>query len=234
MLKKSWTANIKMKTPRGKDTILVVKEEYVVVKPVVQYNSAAQKLLYKNCGNKMDVLVPALGAYYNPEFNIEGAVLKKLAGQGKIMVIPQGAAIVRLKVKNQGQLLEEKVFNVRLIPKPEIEVKVNNKFVDPLIGVDANTLRNVTVRAIPNAEFKSTQPDDAYYEVLEWKLRVANGRNATVNATVNGSLYSFGPSTKVKATDRLLVEVLKVRRRNYLGQWEEVNMSSSPVIIPIN
>lgn len=233
MIKKSWTANIKVKTPEGKDTMLLVKEDYIVVKPVVQYNSAATKLLYKNCGNKMDVLVPALGAYYNPEFNVEGAVLKKLPGQGKIMVIPQGAATVKLKVKNQGQLLEEKVFNVKLIPQPDVEVKVNNKFVDPLIGVDANSIRNVSVRIIANAEFKSTQPEDAYYEVVEWRLRVASGRNATVNEPVRNSVYSFGSSARIKSNDRILVEIIKVRRKNYLGQWEEVSMPSNPVIIPV-
>ncbi|MDB5273620.1 MAG: protein involved in gliding motility GldM [Chitinophagaceae bacterium] len=232
MLKKTWTASIKMKKPDGTDTTLQVKEDYVVVKPVVQINSAAQKLLYKNCGNKMDVLVPALGAYYNPDFSVDGAVLKKLSGQGKIIIVPQ-AATVKLRIKNQGQLIEERLFNVKLIPKPEVEVKVNNKLVDPLLGVDYKSLRSVSVKIIPDTDFKNNQPEDAYYEVVEWKLRVANGRNASFNQSVHSPVFSFSSSANIKMTDRLLVEVIKVRRRNYLGQWEEVNMSNKPTTISL-
>ncbi len=233
MLKRTWKADIKMRKPDGSDTLIHVSQEYTVVKPVVQYNSVAMKGLYKGCGNKMDVLVPALGAYYNPEFSAEGAVVKKLTGQGKIIILPQ-AARVNLKVKNQGQLIEDKVFAVKLVPKPDVEVKVNNKPVNVTVGVEAGSLRNVSIKIIPDPDFKETQPEDAYYEVVEWKLRVARWKNSVLNETLKSPQYVFGGNAgKINPNDRLMIEVTKVRRRNYLGQWEEVNMPNRPIIIPV-
>lgn len=233
MLKKNWTARIKMKKPDGTDTLITVSQDYTVVKPVVQYNSVALKSLYKGCGNKMDVLVPALGAYYNPEITADGAIVKKLSGQGKIIVIPQ-AAKVNLRVKNQGQLIEDKVFGVRLIPKPDVEVRINNNLVDVIKGVSKDDLRKVSIKIIADSDFKEAQPEDAYYEVVEWRIRVARWKNSVVNETVSSTVFNIGTyASKINANDRIMIEVTKVRRRNYLGQWEEVNMPNRPIIIPI-
>ena len=67
-LKKTWTGKIKMKTPDGKDTTYNIEHQYTVVKPVIQVQSASIQLLYRNCGNKMNVTVPALGPELNPVF----------------------------------------------------------------------------------------------------------------------------------------------------------------------
>jgi gliding motility-associated protein GldM len=86
MLKKSWTASIKMKKPDGTDTVVQVKEDYTVVKPVIECKSVAMESLYRNCANRMSVKVPALGAYYHPEFIAEGAIVKKVDGQGNFKI----------------------------------------------------------------------------------------------------------------------------------------------------
>jgi gliding motility-associated protein GldM len=233
MLKKTWTASIKMKKPDGTDTVINVTQEYMVVKPVVQYNSVALKSLYSGCGNKMEVSVPALGAFYNPDFTADGAVIKKLAGQGKIVIVPQ-AARVNLKVKNQGQLLEDKQFTVKLIPKPDVEVRINNLLVDFTKGVDAKTIRSISIKIIPDQDFKEAQPEDAYYEVVEWNYRAARGRNGIASESLKAPQYVLGSNAnRLSANDRIMVEVTKVRRRNYLGQWEMVNMPNRPIIIPL-
>jgi gliding motility-associated protein GldM len=233
MLQKSWTASIKMKKPDGSDTLVQVKEDYTVVKPVIEFNSVAMESLYKNCGNKMAIKVPALGAYYHPEFTTEGGALKKLDGQGTVTIQPQSAA-VKVKVMNQGQFIGEKKFKVKLIPKPEIEVRVNNQLVDPVVGISKGVIRTIAVKIIPNAEFAQSQPEDAYYEVVEWNVCVARNRKVIANQNPTKTIYSLGHmASTLNTNDNILVEVKKVRRRNYLGQWEEVNVTNRPFTIPI-
>lgn len=233
MLQKSWTASIKMKQPDGTDTLVQVKEDYTVVQPVIECKSVAMESLYRNCANKTAIKVPALGAYYRPEFVTQGAILKKLDGQGTVTIQPQ-AASVSVKVMNQGQFIGEKKFKVKLIPLPKIEVRVNNKLMSPLPGPDAVSVRTISLKVIPDENFKNEQPEDTYYEILEWKLTVGRARNSPFKQTMHNPVFNVNASTDFRANDKILVEVLKVRRRNYLGQWEEVNMPSTPVIIPLN
>jgi len=233
MLKKTWTASIKMKKPDGTDTLLQIKEDYTVVKPVIEFNSVTMESLYKNCGNKMAIKVPALGAYYHPDFATEGGTLKKIDGQGTVTIQPQAAA-VKVKVMNQGQLIGEKKFKVKLIPKPDIEVRVNNQLVDPVVGISKGVIRTISVKIIPNAEFAQSQPEDAYYEVVEWNVCVARNRKVVGNQNPSKTVFSLGQmASTLNTNDNILVEVKKVRRRNYLGQWEEVNVTNRPFTIPI-
>jgi len=233
MLKKSWTASIKMKNPDGSDTLVQVKEDYTVVKPVLEFKSVAMESLYRNCGNKMSIKVPALGAYYHPEFVSEGAVLKKLDGQGTVTIQPQ-AATVNVKVMNQGQFIGERKFKVKLIPLPKIEVKVNNRVINPFPGPEAISVRSISVKAIADEAFKNEQPEDATYEIVEWKLTVGRAKNSPFKQSLHTPVFSVNAATDLRPNDKILIEVMKVRRKNYLGQWEDVNMPNTPVIIPLN
>jgi gliding motility-associated protein GldM len=233
MLKKTWTASIKMKKPDGTDTVLEVKEDYTVVKPVIEFKSVTMESLYRNCANKMAIKVPALGAYYQPEFVAEGALLKKLDGQGTVTIQPQ-AATVKVKVMNHGQFIGERQFKVKLIPSPKIEVKVNNQFVNPLPGPDAATVRTISVKAIADETFKNEQPDDAHYEVAEWKITIGRSKTSAFTQILHGPVFIVNATLGLRPNDKILVEVLKVRRKNYAGQWEEVSIGKAPVIIPLN
>ena len=51
-----------------------------MAKPVIQIQSASVQALYRNCGNKLDVQVPALGSAYNPSFKITGG--SSVGGKG--------------------------------------------------------------------------------------------------------------------------------------------------------
>ena len=65
--KTTWKGTITMNTPAG-DTTLEVTSEYVIAKPVVQIQSASVSALYLNCGNELNIQVPALGSLYDPKF----------------------------------------------------------------------------------------------------------------------------------------------------------------------
>lgn len=236
LVKKIWTAQIKMRQPNGKDTVYTVTEEYFVVKPVIQVLSAAQTGLYFNCGNKVDIMIPALGAEYNPEFKPTGATIKSTGTKGRIYIIPT-AAITKLAVYNKGQYIGEEIFKAKTIPKPSIEVRVNGQIINPRNGVKASALKNISIKALADADFAASQPEDAGYKVLEWEIEFARGRRQPAELTKIKPKDQFqtmsGVSNLLKDKDMILVTPKKVMRKNYLGTWEEVRVSQMPILIPI-
>src|SRR5690606_15851986 len=90
-IKKSWTGKIKIRKPNGQDTTYTITEEYIVTEPVIQVESATPPALYKNCGNKLNVQVPALGNNYNPEYRVDGASVIKGSRKGEVTIIPSGS-----------------------------------------------------------------------------------------------------------------------------------------------
>lgn len=116
-VKKSWTGKIKVRKPDGTDTIYNVEHQYTVVKPVIQVQSASIQSLYRNCGNKLNISVPALGPSYNPTFRAEGASIINGNQPGMITIVPTSAR-VKLDVTNNGNFLGQENFGVRLIPMP--------------------------------------------------------------------------------------------------------------------
>jgi gliding motility-associated protein GldM len=236
LLKKIWTAQIKMRQPNGKDTIYTVMEEYYVVKPLIQVQSAAQTALYFNCGNKVDIMIPALGAEYNPEFRPTGATVKSTGTKGRIYIIPT-AAITKIAVYNKGQYIGEEIFKAKTIPKPMIEVRVNGQTINPRAGVKASTLKNISIKALADVDFASSQPEDAGYKVVEWEIEFARGRRQAPGLqkiTPQEQIQSMsGKSNLLQEKDMILVTPKKVMRRNYLGVWEEVRVSQMPILIPV-
>jgi gliding motility-associated protein GldM len=234
-MKKTWSGKITMKQPSGKDTTYIIEEDYIVTKPVIQVQAAAVQALYRNCGNKLNIQVPALGNAYNPKITSDGATITQGSNRGLVTVVPTGPS-VNLKVNSDGNYIGEERFRVKLIPLPTIEVKVNGKKVDPLIGADLMTLRNISVKAIPDKDFAEFLPDDAVYKITEWKIILARGRNSPVSPKSCGTeqVSIADIASNAKQNDRLIVEILKVKRKNFRGEWEEVNIPSSVHVIPIN
>lgn len=236
LMKKTWTAQIKVKKPNGQDTLYTVTEEYFVVKPVIQMQSAALSSLYFNCGNKVDIQVPALGAEYNPEFKPTGATLKTTGTKGRVYIIPS-AATAKIAVYNRGQFIGEETFKVKAIPKPTIEVRVNGQIVDPRNGIKSSALRNISIKAIADVDFATNQPEDANYKVVEWEIEFARGKRMAPGLSKmspSEQLQSMsGKSNLLQDKDIILITPKKVMRKNYLGAWEEVRVAQTPIIVRI-
>jgi gliding motility-associated protein GldM len=230
--RKVWTGKIKMKKADGQDTIYTVTEEYLVAKPVIEVRSGAQPTLYRNCGNKLNIQVPALGNAYNPVFNADGA--KVISGQdkGSVIIVPSGTNL-SLKVNSNGNYLGEEKFRVKPIPLPEFEVKVNGQPFDAVTGVSAQSVRAINVKAISDRDFKETNPDDASYQIYEWNVFLVRGRNSRGTLKFNLETGNVGTLGVPLANDRIVVEITKVRRRTYLGTWEEVNIPKKIFTIPL-
>jgi gliding motility-associated protein GldM len=222
-MKKTWTGSIKMKNQRGQDTTYMITHEYTVVKPVIQVQSGTVPQLYKNCGNKLNISVPALGAAYHPSFRVEGASVINGDRPGVVTLVPTSAR-VRVGVTNNGSFLGEELFGVKLIPKPTIDVKVNNQKVPPLEGLPANAPRIMTVRIIPDITFAQNLPEECRY-FAEGTITLARRKTKMKEIPFNGiqiPLNAF--AGLMQPGDRIIVEVSKVRRKNFKNEMEDVNM----------
>lgn len=234
LAKKTYTAQIKMKKPNGQDTIYTVTEEYYVVQPLIKVNSVASQSLYFNCGNKKEVDVPALGAYYKPTFSATGATVKTTDKKGVIYIIPN-TPNAELKVFSDGQFIGTEKYKVIPVPKPTLEVKVNNVAVNIKQGVSPQAIRSISIKAIPDANFAKDQPEDAIYKVTEWTIEVGRGRIGVqgANVTVRDKEIQAYNGSDLKDKDMIIVTPVKVMRKNYLGAWEEVSVPKTPFLIPV-
>lgn len=232
--KKNWAGEISLKHPlTGRDTTFFLKAEYTVSKPVIQIQSASVSALYKNCGNELNVQVPALGSLYSPSFTASGAKVIPGSQKGIVTLIPH-AAKVDLNVSSGGSLIGSQDFKVRLIPEPKIVAKYRGKEVDQKRGMQAPGPRSIDIDAIPDQSFKEFLPKDARYRVVEWEAILVRGKRPVSKKEFNepeGNLSQF--ASQAQPGDRILIEVKKVIRRNFQNENETVNLGTTIMNIPL-
>src|SRR5690606_9001607 len=229
----SWTGQIRI-TNNGRDTTFTVKEESLVAKPDIQVQSASVQGLYLNCGNELNVQVPALGATYDPSFTASNADIAKGSEKGVVTVIPRGKEVT-LNVSSGGNKIGSETFKVRLIPKPEIVALANGKPVNEKQGMAAPGPRSITMKAVADEGFKTFLPKDARYRVFKWTVVLVRGRRPVASETVNGetaNLTSF--AAMAKDGDRIMIEVQDVKRLNFRNATEDVNIGTKIINIPLN
>jgi gliding motility-associated protein GldM len=231
--KQQWTGQIRINN-NGRDTTFTLKEEYFVAKPVIQVQSASVQALYLNCGNELNVQVPALGATYDPSFSASGAAVVKGAAKGVVTLVPT-AKEVTLNVSSGGNKIGSEKFKVRLIPKPEITALANGRPVNEKQGMAAPGPRSISIKAISDESFKTFLPKDARYRVFKWEVFLVRGRRAIASEVINGetaNLTSF--AAMAKEGDRISIEVKEVKRLNFRNATEDVNIGTKIINIPLN
>ena len=234
MSKQNWKGEISMPKPGGGDTTFAISEEYIVARPAIQIQSASVQALYKNCGNELNVQVPALGSLYNPSFTASGASVIKGAQKGIVTLVPTGAKVT-LNVASDGTAIGSQDFNVRLIPKPTVECWAGSGPVNEKTGVPAPGPRSLTMKAIPDESFKTFLPKDARFRIAQWECILVRGKRPVkteVFTSETGNLASF--ASQAQPNDRILIDVKKVTRTNFLNQTEEVSMPTIIKNIPLN
>ena len=231
----SYVAKIEVPDPiTGKLKPYTKKVEYFVSKPVIQVKAGDINALYKDCGNPLNIQVPALGALYAPTFVVSGGSQRKgPKGKGSVIVIPNKAT-VSITVKSGGNTIGVEKFKVRLVPKPTIMATTRGKQINPK-GVLAPGPRKIVMKAIAEPGFKSALPKDAKFRITKWTATLVRGKRPVVSPKTfkkpEGNLTSF--AQKAKNGDRIMIEVKKVYRRTYTGKNVEVRIPVTIINIPL-
>ncbi|TPE45405.1 type IX secretion system motor protein PorM/GldM [Pontibacter mangrovi] len=231
--KKTWTGQVTI-NQNGKDTTFTVTEEYVVAKPVIQVQSASVQALYFQCANELNIQVPALGAVYDPSFSASGGSAIKGSKKGEVTIIPNSTEVT-INVSSGGNAIGSEKFKVRPIPKPEIVALVNGKPIDVKRGVPAQSFRAVEIQAVADEGFKQLLPNEARYRVTKWKAYLVRNNQPVDQGEFNGptaNLTSF--AAKANKGDRVVIEILDVKRLNYKGNAVDVNVGSPNFNVPLN
>jgi len=231
---KSFIGAISVKMPGGRDTTFVDTIEYIVSKPVMQIQSASVSALYLNCGNELDVQVPAMGTSYNPSFSTKGGTNIKGSNKGEVVIIPSSAKVT-LSVSSNGNLIGSQLFKVKRIPKPEIVVYGKGGPVNLKRGVKGAP-RSLKLAAEPDESFAQFLPKDAKFRVSEAEVNLVRGGRSV------GSMRSKSPdlnlssiASQAREGDALVIEVKKVQRRNFRGDIENFpNFGPKIITIRIN
>ncbi len=233
--KQTYKAEIKIKGPRG-DTTYQETIEYYVAKPVIQIQSAAVQALYLNCGNELNVQVPALGTIYNPTFTAQGASAIPGSRKGMVTLVPNSSAVT-LNVSNSGTFIGSEKFPVRNIPLPTVVVKSGNTPINMRQGVAAPGPRSITLDVVPDESFLSFLPKDARYRVTEYEVTLGRGSQAVAKITSSSPTINLSQfAQQARANDRLVIEIKEIQRMNFRDQIERVRMPVSATVhtIPLN
>lgn len=215
--KKQIVASITVPQGGGTDTTFTDTIDYYVVRPVIQIQSQSVNALYYNCGNALDVQVPALGTSYNPSFSAKGGDAIKGSQTGQVTVVPN-ASKVTLTVSSNGNVIGTREFGVRGIPAPDIKVFTSAGEVNQKEGIPART-PELFLRAIPDESFAQFLPNDAKFRVAEAEITLVSGGLGRGSIRAGEQINLRGMSGR--KGDQLVIEIKKVQRQNFRKQVED-------------
>lgn len=239
--KQQWEGQVIMPKPTGEgDTTFKVKGEYIVAKPVIDVKSASVSALYYNCGNDLNIQVPALGANYKPSFSAKGASIINGKDKGAIIVVPNvkgEGAQVSITVASEGSTIGTKEFPVRGVPRPAIVAKIGGAYVDQKRGVNAPGPASIQVMAEPDPAFAAALPKEARYSIVDGEVTLARGKREITTLPIKSDNVNLASiRSQAQSGDRIIIVVKKAKRMNFRDESEEVpiNAASSVITIPVN
>ena len=229
--KQSFMAEIR---PGGGKEPIKLPIEYNVIKPTIRITNGNAPSLYMNCGNTVNVEVPALGTSYNPTFSAKGATIEKGDKIGRITIIPTERKVA-LTVSNSGAVIGTEPFDVKLIPKPRYVPRDNQgKDIDLKNGVKGASLTGLRIAADADENFKAEVPKDAVYRLRNMEVILARGTQRVVSMQPTSEIVDLSAwRSQFKPGDRIVVDIKKVTRRTFTGQDEPVDIVGGTINIPI-
>lgn len=202
----------------GNDTTFVDTIDYYVVRPVIQIQSQSVNALYYNCGNALDVQVPALGNQYNPKFSASGGDAIPGSQRGQVTIVPNNLRKVTLNVSSGSNRIGSREFGVRAIPAPDIKVFTSRGEVNLKDGIDART-PELILKAIPDESFAQFLPNDAKFRIAEAEITLVSGGLGR-GSTRSGEKVNLRGMNGRKG-DQIVIEIKKVERQNFRRQVED-------------
>ncbi len=215
--KKSYQATIELNGKEYPQTV-----EYFVAKPNIIVSSGAPTALWRNCGNKLNVQVPALGASYNPKINASNSVTLTGSGIGEVTVIPSKTGKVILTVRNGGSLIGTKEFRSKSIPKPTYDFGIKKSVGSIGEGVKASSFRSVKISGVPDPNFKDDVPNDARYRIREVEVKLIRGGDPVGGVKTFKSGNIKLSSFNARKGDLFIFKIKKVARITFRKGTESV------------
>jgi gliding motility-associated protein GldM len=227
--KKTFKAEIKIN-----DQTYLQDVEYFVAQPVIRVTTGNAPTLYMNCGNTVNIEVPALGTNYNPSFSPSGAEVIKGDKPGKVTIIPSQRKVV-INVSNGGTNIGSQNFDVKNIPRPRYIAKDNSgKEIDLKNGVRSSAFTGMRVVAEAEENFKQEVPKDASYRIRSMDVIHARGTAPVNRITASNENLDFTPwRAQFRPGDRIVIEIKTVTRRTFKGEDEKVEVKSEIINVPI-
>lgn len=227
-MKRTWNGSITIRTPSGKDSTFKVVQEYTVIKPVIQVQSAAVQALYANCGNELNFSVPALGAEYRPSFSASGASTIPGSKVGDVTIIPTGTEVA-VSVSSGGNMIGTEKFKVRPVPRPSVRPFSGGRELNSKLGLDAPYPTSLEIRAVAEEGFAALLPKDARFKVTETEVFLIRGKRPVGGAVRGDDRIAIGGLiSQARPGDRLYIEIKGVKRMNFKGQLINTQVSGSP------
>ncbi len=225
---------IRYRLPSGEEKVLPINEQYTVVKPVIQVQSASVQALYANCGNDLNINVPALGADYRPSFSASGASVVQGAKAGDVTIIPTGTE-VSISVSSGGNMIGTEKFKVRPVPKPAVKPFANGRELNIKMGLDAPYPTSIEMRAVPEEGFAALLPKDARFKVASTEVTLVRSKRP-VGSPVRGDdrIGIGGLMSQARPGDKLIIEVKDVKRMNFKGQLIETGVSGGSGVFSVS
>ncbi len=192
----SYSATIRVPKATGGFEDLSVEGQFTVRKPEIVVTSAAIQILYANCGNDVNIDVPALGDNYNPRVSATNAeVITNQQSKIKFRIVPKARTCkVSVSSNTNGQNIKIGDLDYKVIqpPKPSIDIRVNGQRVT---GAPVPKTSSVQVRLVPDEDFKSSLPADARYTIstIEVKAQLSLGPPQKVNEVNVGGADATRP-----------------------------------------
>jgi gliding motility-associated protein GldM len=233
LAKSSYNAEVTVKF-NGKDTTFKQKIEYQIAKPVIQVSAGDIGALYRNCGNKLNIDVPALGASYQPSFRGEGTAIETVPGQKSQIILVPSNPECKVHVTSSGQNIGFASFKVRLAPNPQVLLANGATPVNIKDGLSKNSLRTLKVIAKAEEGFQKACPNDARYNVAQVEVILKRGRRAIKGPqNMTGGLGLGDFVSSVQEGDALILDVKSVKRANYKNQIEDAKFSGGLFVVPL-
>lgn len=226
----NYSATISVPKATGGNEILKVDGSFTVRRPEIVITSAAVQNLYRNCGNDVNIDVPALGDQYNPKISATSAtVIPSQKSKKKFRIVPTGkASVVTVSSITGGKTVKIGDVNYKVIkpPKPTINMAVNGKTYNGSSMVPKTS--RVALRLEPDDDFKSALPQDARYGITSIDVLAqlslgpptkVNGVNANGQDATKAISVSLGTKVRqARAGTKVYIRINQIYRKNFQGK----------------
>lgn len=245
--KQNYTVTARIPKADGSFQDLRLQKSFEVVKPEIVVTSAAVQLLYAECGNDLNIDVPALGELYDPRVTADNAqVLQSKQSKKKFRVVPRGGAkTCRLDVATNlgGQVVPLGSLDYKVVPppRPSLRVLVNNELYNGVSPVPRTA--TVRVQVVPDNDFAKSLPEDARYVIEKPEIKVVKGlAGASVIGSLPNSRIAPNPVVAVDLTDYarglqpgnvLYIQFSDVYRVNFQNKQVKENFSITELTFAI-